>query len=130
MMPTPARPVIFYDGACPLCRREIAHYQRLDRAGAIDWVDLWSAPERLRRAGLDTAQAMARLHVIDSDGRLLTGVPGFVAIWRRLPWYRHLARFVTGLHLLRPLEWAYSGFADWRLRRRCQSGVCAGGGPH
>ena len=129
MIPTTRRPVIFYDGGCPLCRREIAHYQRLDRAGAIEWVDLWSAPERLRRAGLDTRQAMARLHVIDSDGRLLTGVPGFVAIWRWLPYYRHLARVVTGLHLLRPLDWAYSRFADWRFRSRCQSGVCAGGSP-
>jgi predicted DCC family thiol-disulfide oxidoreductase YuxK len=121
---TTPKPAIFYDGGCPLCRREIAHYRRLDRHGAVEWVDLWTAPERLRRAGLDTRQAMARLHVIASDGRLLSGVPGFVAVWRRLPYYRHLARFVTGLGLVGPLDWAYGRFADWRLRNRCKSGVC------
>jgi predicted DCC family thiol-disulfide oxidoreductase YuxK len=67
---------------------------------------------------------MARLHVIDTDGRVLTGVPGFIAIWRRLPYYRQLARVVTALGLVHPLDWGYSRFAAWRLRRRCASGVC------
>jgi len=124
MIQTSARPVFFYDGGCPLCRREVAHYRRLDRAGAVDWVDLLAAPQRLRQAGLDTRRAMARLHVIDGDGRLLSGVPGFVAIWRRLPYYRHLARIVTALGLLRPLDWAYDHFAARRFRSRCKSGVC------
>jgi predicted DCC family thiol-disulfide oxidoreductase YuxK len=124
MIETSARPVLFYDGGCPLCRREIAHYRRLDRDGAVEWVDLLDDPQRLRQAGLDTRQAMARLHVIDVDGRLISGVRGFVAIWRRLPYYRHLARVVTGLGLLHPLDGAYGRFAAWRFRRRCRSGVC------
>jgi predicted DCC family thiol-disulfide oxidoreductase YuxK len=127
MIKTPPRPVLFYDGGCPLCRREIAHYRRLDRDGALEWVDLLAAPERLRQVGLDTRQAMARLHVIDVDGRLISGVAGFVAIWRRLPYYRHLARVVTGLGLLRPLDWAYSHFAARRFRSRCKAGVCGVG---
>ena len=28
----PFRPMVFYDGGCPLCRREIAHYRRIDSA--------------------------------------------------------------------------------------------------
>jgi len=118
------RPVVFYDGGCPLCRREIAHYRRLDRHGAVEWVDLLAEPQRLRQAGLDTRAAMARLHVIDVDGRLISGVAGFVAIWRRLPYYRHLARVVTGLGLVHPLDWAYGHFAARRFRSRCKSGVC------
>ena len=124
MTETSARPVVFYDGGCPLCRREIGHYRRLDRDSAVEWVDLWAEPERLRQAGLDTRQAMTRLHVVEVDGRLIGGVPGFVAIWRRLPYSRHLARIVTGLGLLQPLDWAYGRFAAWRFRRRCTSGVC------
>jgi predicted DCC family thiol-disulfide oxidoreductase YuxK len=30
------RPVVFYVGGCPLCRREISHYRRLDRRGAVE----------------------------------------------------------------------------------------------
>lgn len=37
---TPSLPVVFFDGGCPLCVREISHYKRLDRDGAVSWVDL------------------------------------------------------------------------------------------
>jgi predicted DCC family thiol-disulfide oxidoreductase YuxK len=121
------RPVVFYDGGCPLCRREIAHYQGLDRAGAVDWVDLLNAPERLRQAGISTAEAMARLHVLDTNGALVTGVMGFVTLWRRLPYYRHLASLVTGLRLVGPLDWAYRRFAARRFKHRCADGFCANG---
>ncbi|CRI64811.1 hypothetical protein THIOKS12130002 [Thiocapsa sp. KS1] len=30
----------YFDGGCPLCSKEIAHYRRIDKAGAIHWVDL------------------------------------------------------------------------------------------
>jgi len=36
----PAPLTVFYDGACPLCRREIAFYQRLDRAQRLVWRDV------------------------------------------------------------------------------------------
>lgn len=32
------RATVFFDGGCPMCRREIAHYQRLDAAGRIRWL--------------------------------------------------------------------------------------------
>lgn len=115
----------FYDGGCPLCSKEIAHYRRIDRAGRVRWVDITTAPEALAAAGLDQATAMRRLHVQDTDGRLLQGVPAFVAIWRQLPGYRRLAGLVQGLRLTGPLDLAYGRFADWRFRRRCAEGTCA-----
>ena len=115
----------FFDGGCPLCSREIAHYRRLDRAQRIRWVDITTEPDALAAVGLDQATAMRRLHVQDAAGRLIQGVPAFVAIWRQLPGYRLLARLVTGLKLTTPLDWAYRRFADWRFRRRCQDGHCA-----
>lgn len=114
----------FFDGGCPLCSREIAHYRKLDRAGRIRWVDITRETDLLEAAGLDLPGAMRRLHVQESDGRLLSGVEAFVAIWRRLPRWRWLARLVTGLRLTRPLEWAYGSFAERRFRRRCADGAC------
>jgi predicted DCC family thiol-disulfide oxidoreductase YuxK len=121
---TTTRPVVFYDGACPLCRREIRHYRAIDRAGAVEWLDLHGSGERLRAAGLTHHEAMARLHVIDPEAGLVSGVAAFVAIWRQLPGYRHLASLVSFSGLVRPLDWAYSRFARWRLRRRCADGAC------
>lgn len=116
--------ITYYDGGCPLCSKEIAHYRRVDRAERIRWIDLTTDAEALSAVGLDVATAMRRLHVRDADGRLLSGVPAFVAIWQQLPGYRSLARVVTALRLSRPLDWAYGRFADWRFERRCRDGAC------
>lgn len=116
--------IAFFDGGCPLCRREIAHYRGLDRAGRIDFVDIHAGATTLATVGLDPDAAMRRMHVWDPDAGLISGVPAFVAIWRRLPGYRLLARLVTALRLTGPLEWGYVRFAAWRLARRCTAGTC------
>jgi predicted DCC family thiol-disulfide oxidoreductase YuxK len=115
----------FFDGGCPMCSKEIAHYQRLDRSGRIHWVDITRDAAALDAAGLDAETAMRRLHVQTATGEMLTGVPAFVAVWRQLPGYRLLARLVTGLRLTRPLDLAYARFADWRFERRCGADGCA-----
>lgn len=119
-----SRLTAFYDGGCPLCRREIAHYRRMDRRSLIRWIDITTNQSALDAAGLELVTAMRRIHAREPDGRLVQGVSAFVAIWRRLPWYRHLAGLVTALRLVGPLDRAYARFADWRLARRCADGLC------
>ncbi len=116
------KPVIFYDGSCGLCRREIAHYRRLDRDHLIDWVDIVTQPQRLASMGVDYPDAMAVLHGQDNHGRLVTGVASFMLIWHRLPGYRWLARLLAFFHLLPSLQWVYLHFARWRFNRRMRKG--------
>ena len=112
------RPVLFYDGACPLCRKEIAHYRRLDRAGRVEWVDLYAEPHQAQRYGVSWRSAMQRIHLLETDGRLVTGAAAFAALWRRLPGYRWLARLVSLSGALPVLDRCYAIFARWRWRRR------------
>ena len=119
-----ARPKIFYDGNCPLCRREIAHYRRIDSTARLRWVDAVNEPETLARHGISLQQAMAELHVLDGDGRWQRGVDAFLVIWQQLPAYRWLAKLVTALCLRRPLGFFYRHFAAWRYRQRCGSDSC------
>ncbi|MBK5941551.1 thiol-disulfide oxidoreductase DCC family protein [Halochromatium roseum] len=114
----------FFDGGCPLCSREIAHYRKIDRDGRIQWIDITQEADALAGAGLDLPSAMRRLHVQASDGRLLSGVEAFVAIWQRLPRWYLLAGLVTRLRLTQPLEWGYQRFAERRFRQRCAEGAC------
>ncbi|MCF7979820.1 MAG: DUF393 domain-containing protein [Chromatiaceae bacterium] len=114
----------FFDGGCPLCSREIAHYRKIDRDGRIQWIDITQAADTLATAGLDLPSAMRRLHVQEPDGRLLSGVEAFIAIWQRLPRWHLLAGLVTRLRLTRPLEWGYQRFSERRFRRRCAEGAC------
>jgi predicted DCC family thiol-disulfide oxidoreductase YuxK len=118
------RPVVFYDGDCPLCRREIAHYQRIDGEGRLRWVDAAGEPDILTGYELTLEAAMAELHVLDADGQWQRGVDAFLVIWAHLPRYRWLVRLVSfpGLHGL--LSIAYRHFAVWRNRRRCSANGC------
>lgn len=120
----PARPVVFYDGACPLCRREIAHYRRIDRSGGLDWIDAASDAETLARYGLSIERAMAELHILDTTGAWCRGLDAFITIWTHLPPYRWLARLASLPGLNQALAVAYRHFARWRYRRRCGSGGC------
>ena len=120
----PARPTVFYDGGCPLCRREIAHYRRIDSTRSLRWVDAANKPETLAEHGLSLQRAMAELHVLDTAGHWQRGVDAFLVIWQHLPAYRWLAKLVTILGLRRPLGFAYRHFAAWRYRQRCKTGSC------
>lgn len=123
----PERPLVFYDGGCPFCRREIEHYRRRDRAGALGWVDITRDEAALRAHGLTIEKAMKRFHVLDVNGSWQTGAWGFATVWGSLPGYRPLAWLVRKLHLLPVMDRAYRLFARWRARRRCGPGQCAAG---
>lgn len=119
-----SRPVVFYDGACPLCRREIQHYRRISSSRDFDWVDIYREPMRVRSYGLTVQQVMARFHVLDMRGCRQTGVRAFVELWSHLPYYRWLASLVRTLRLEGLLEVAYRRWAGWRLQRRCHDRQC------
>lgn len=120
-----AQPVVLYDGGCPLCRREIDHYREVRGADQIKWVDINATTNLQWLYGVERDTAMRRFHVRTADGRWQVGAYGFVEVWSNLRGYRLLAKIVRGLRLLRPLDWAYRRFADWRFeRRRCTGDAC------
>lgn len=122
-----AKPVVLFDGGCPLCRREIAHYRRVAGADRLEWVDIASHPALEQTYGVTPAAAMARFHVRRVDGSWATGAYGFAEVWGNLSGYRLLATIVCRLGLLPLLDWAYVRFAGWRLRRRCGDQGCTTG---
>ena len=120
------RPLVLFDGACPLCSREIRHYPRLRGAEGVDWLDISRADAPLPVDGIDRAAAMARFHVRDHDGRWHQGAFGFAELWSHLRGYRHLGRLLRVTRLLPLVDRLYDLFARWRVRDRCTSDTCAG----
>lgn len=107
--PAPKAPpalTVYYDGACPICRREIAHYQRCAEPGAVDWVDV-AARVADPAADLDRAAALARLHVRTADGALASGAAAFAQIWLALPGWRWVGRVAAWPPARLLLELAY-----------------------
>ena len=119
-----ARTLVFYDGGCPLCSREIRHYANLDRAGRIEWIDITRERELLEALHISFPQAMRRLHVLDRNGVVLDGVRAFMAIWFELPNYRVLAATAFRVRALNLLETACFHFAARRYGARCRAGEC------
>jgi len=116
--------LVFYDGKCSLCSREIAHYRNCKGGDSIQWKDIAQEPNILAEFGIDRSTAMARFHVLTSDGIWHTGALGFAELWSHLPAYRWLANTLRILHLLPLLDYAYFWFSRLRLKHRCKNGTC------
>ncbi len=107
---------VLYDGACPLCSREIEMLRRRDRGrGAIGAIDI-AAPEfDAARYGLDQERVMARMHAVLPDGTVVEGMEVFRRVYSAvgLGWVLAPSRWP----LLRgAFDAAYAWFARNRLR--------------
>lgn len=89
---------VLYNDTCPLCSIEIGHYRRSARAAGLPL--RFDALDRAADWGLDPDTAARRLHV-RQNGRILSGLAAFRALWSALPRWRWLA-WLTGLPLIRP----------------------------
>ena len=115
----------FFDGACPVCVREMKALRRLDRRGRIGFVDIAAKDFDPARAGVGMDALMDRIHGRLPDGTLVEGVEVFRRLYAavgfgplvaltRLPGISHL------------LDAGYRVFARNRLRLtgRCTDGAC------
>ena len=105
---------VFYDGACPVCSREVDLYRKLDQSCAIRWHDVSADAGDLEKECVTQADALERLHVRLPDGRLRTGVQAIIAIWECLPGFR----FVVPVTRWVPVRWALERGYDWYAPRR------------
>ncbi|TLU72905.1 thiol-disulfide oxidoreductase DCC family protein [Lichenicoccus roseus] len=105
---------VWFDGGCPLCRREVALMRRLDRAHAIDFRDV-SRGDAGAACPLDRATLLERFHA-EEDGRLLSGAAAFAAMWRAIPPLRPLGLVARNPLVLALLERLYIRFLRIRPR--------------
>ena len=110
--PAEPRLTVWYDGACPLCAREIALMRRLDETGQVNFVDL----ETTQETPLPRQAMLDRFHVSAPDGTTRAGAAAFAALWRQLPATRPLGRLASWPPLLAVLERAYDLFLRFRPR--------------
>ncbi|MCU0925807.1 MAG: DUF393 domain-containing protein [Hydrogenophaga sp.] len=72
---------VLYDGACPLCRREIGVYQGLRSETPVCYADVSDAAVPLP-PGTTREQLLARFHVRQSDGTLISGASAMERLYR------------------------------------------------
>jgi predicted DCC family thiol-disulfide oxidoreductase YuxK len=97
---------VWFDGDCPLCRREIAVMRRLDRRGAITFIDVANGQGS---CPIDRADLLARFHAREA-GVMLSGAAAFAAMWRAIPLLRPLGLAARNAIVLKLLERLYVAF--------------------
>ena len=117
---------VFYDGACPLCDREIGFYRARRGADTLNWIDVNRCQQDEVAPGLSKKDALARFHVMTADGRLVAGGAAFSHLWASLPGFRLLGRIFSLRPLALLLDWVYAFFL--KFRPCLQAGFrCVGG---
>jgi predicted DCC family thiol-disulfide oxidoreductase YuxK len=104
---------VFYDGACPICSREMEMVRKLDRSQSIQFTDIASPEFEAAACGLDPTAIDNVIHAKLDDGVVVTGVEVFRQLYSRLGFSRAVAvtrkRWVARL-----LDVAYAWFARHR----------------
>lgn len=108
-----ANVTIWYDGACPLCIREIALMRSLDRRGAIAFVDV--SPDDAV-CPIDRTLLLARFHAREGRAPIVSGAAAFAAMWRAIPVLRPLGLLARNRSVLQVLENGYLAFLKVRPR--------------
>lgn len=72
----------FYDGECPLCRREIKFLQSHDLKKNINFVDLNSDSFIMKYPQINPLRAQQVLHGQLSSGQIITGLDVTCLAWR------------------------------------------------
>ncbi len=114
---------VWFDGGCPLCRQEIALYQRLDaRKGRVAFVDL-TAPDSAASCPLDPAELLQRFHARTPEGQVVSGAAAFAAVWAQVTPFQPLAWLMRIPGALPVGDWLYARFLRIRpkLQRRLAS---------
>ena len=109
---------MFFDGGCPLCAKEVAHYRRIDVHDSVNWLDISTHPESLEKHNISYLAAMEHLHVLNANGEMVRGAYAFQALWQALPRYRILATIVSVPGFLWIMDNVYNQFAKRRFAKR------------
>lgn len=122
---------VFFDGACPLCVREIDMLRRLDRKQKIRFTDIAAPDFDADAVGLSYRALMDRIHGRLPSGEIIEGVEVFRRLYAAVGFGPLVA--ATRLWGIRHLlDKAYAMFAANRLRltgRCAPDGSCAIGEP-
>ncbi len=108
--PAPSPVTVYYDGACPLCVREIGFYRTRRGAEAIHWLDISEDKPGVLPPDLTREAALGRFHVRDQEGVLRDGADAFAVLWRALPGWAWLGHVVGWPPMLWLTERVYRAF--------------------
>ena len=108
---------VYYDAACPKCRRDRETYEKLLGNASeqqVCWFDITGQDRHLRDQGIDPQKALTELHVRDVDGRIVSELDAYILLMNKVPRLKPIA-WLIGLPLIRTL---LAKLYHWQVNRR------------
>lgn len=102
---------VYYDGACPVCRREIGYYQGKTGEDVV-YCDVAAAGDPA--PDLARQDALKRFHVRRADGTLVSGAAAFLALYGHVPGFRLIVPYLAVKPVVAVLDVLYAGFLHFR----------------
>jgi predicted DCC family thiol-disulfide oxidoreductase YuxK len=124
----PPRLVILYDGHCRFCSAQMRRLARLLPDGAYEAASFQDEGVLERFPGLTWEQAMRAIQVVDTTGRVFTGLEGIVRALAALRLLGRLAYiyYIPGIRQLGDAVYAAVARRRYRIAgRTCDAGTCA-----
>ena len=113
--PKPYPLTVYFDGDCPICRREIDLMKIFNRKNHLKFIDFAASSYLPEEHGLSPCDLGQVIHARWADGTLITGVEVFREMWEAIG-LRALARLARRPMINKLLVRAYDWFARNRLR--------------
>jgi predicted DCC family thiol-disulfide oxidoreductase YuxK len=119
---------MFFDGACPMCSREVRMIRGRDKHNRIRFIDTTSSSFNPQDFGI-SSDPNRLIHGMMKDGSIVIGVEVFRQVYKEIGLGWLLAP--TGWPILRPIfDFIYRIFARYRKQigrlfgRNCETNTC------
>ena len=111
---------LYYDGSCPLCRKEIKLLKKL-AGGNLAFEDIHALPENGAKPSKEAL--LKRLHLQINNDRWLTGLDANVYAWSKTP-YGWLFKILRWPIIRQFADHMYQQWADRRYQKRYRCKRC------
>lgn len=112
----PGKLTVYYDGACPKCRRDRETYEKLSgsSAGQICWFDITGHDSQLYKLGIDPQKALSELHVRDTNGRIVSELDAYILLMHKVAVLKPIAWLIS----LPVIRLFLAKLYHWQVNRR------------
>ena len=108
---------VFYDGNCPICKKEINTYKRLSIDKNIKWYDISKDKDIPKVINKTQEDCLKILHVSDDNDNLKTAVDAFIEIWKKTSYFRHLVPLIQFPPTKLVANYFYKVYAKYRYKK-------------
>ncbi|UZE96001.1 DUF393 domain-containing protein [Alkalimarinus alittae] len=110
---------VYYDAACPVCRKDRKIYDALAGKDAVEWCDITGNDQQLIAQGIAPKEALIKLHVQNGEGVITNDIEAYVLLFSNIWWLKPLA-WLLNIHWVK--EISRSLYRKWVLRRLTKDG--------